>query len=132
MSIYNVSVLGNGGSGWHDQSLIDLAPLSLDVVKTLTGSQTPLRQQNRSLIKVDKTPSCNGRRKFKTFISSHHSLFCPTMFSALSMPQVSVLQGLMMVVGKGSGTWANPDLSVILEHKISYRQNPLELSTNIS
>ena len=32
----------------------------------------------------------------------------------------------------GSRTWANPDLSVILKHKISYRQNPLELSTNIS
>ena len=34
--------------------------------------------------------------------------------------------------GVGSRTWANPDLSVILKHKISYRQNPLELSTNIS
>ena len=39
-----------------------------------------------------------------------------------------MLGGLMEVVW----TWANPDLSVILEHEISYRQNPLELSTNIS
>ena len=63
--VVNLPSAVSPGGGWRDQCLIDLAPLSSEVVKRSPGVWS---QQNRSLTNKN-SPSSNGRRKFKTFIS---------------------------------------------------------------
>ena len=91
-----------------------------------------MKSENRSLLKWTKTaPQVTGGGNLKLLFPSITVYF-------VDRPDIDANSGSFEALGSGgsgevgSRTRANPDLSVILKHKISYRQNPLELSTNIS